>query len=134
MTAAPVAALYPRVSTKGQEEDGTSLDSQEAACRAYAVQHGYAVDERHIYREVHTGAELWERPQLTALREAVRAGQVKAIIAYSLDRLSRDQAHVFILHDECKRAGVALLFVTEVFDETPVGKMILSVTSFAKEL
>ena len=35
------AAVYVRVSTPGQEADGTSLETQEAACRQYAAEHGY---------------------------------------------------------------------------------------------
>ena len=31
------AALYPRVSSRGQEEDGTSLTTQEQRCRAFAA-------------------------------------------------------------------------------------------------
>ena len=59
------AAIYVRVSSPGQQEDGPSLETQEAESRAYAAQHGYQVAV--LYREVHTGTELWERPQLTAL-------------------------------------------------------------------
>ena len=55
-------------------------------------------------------------------------------IAYAVDRLSREQAHLYILDDECDRAGAEMLFVTEEFDKTPVGKMIRSVKGFAAEL
>ena len=34
------AAKYCRVSTVGQEADGTSLVTQEAHCRSYAVEQG----------------------------------------------------------------------------------------------
>lgn len=128
-----VAAIYCRVSTAAQEE-GTSLDTQESACRKFATARGYTVAEAHIYREVHTGGELWERPQLTAMREAVRRGEVRAVIAYAVDRLSREQAHLFILDDEATRAGAELLFVTEEFDKTPVGKMVRGVKAFAAEI
>jgi len=47
------AAIYVRVSTKGQEDDGSSLGTQEQACRAYAVDHGYNVVD--VYR-THTAA------------------------------------------------------------------------------
>src|SRR4051812_49023929 len=57
------AAIYVRVSTEGQE-DGSSLTTQEQRCRAYAVEHGWSVDDAHVYRETYSGAELWERPRL----------------------------------------------------------------------
>ena len=63
------AAIYVRVSTTGQE-DNASLDTQEAACRAYAAAHGYRVVG--VYRDVHTGMELHQRPRLGELRGAVR--------------------------------------------------------------
>ncbi len=128
------AAIYCRVSTRGQEAEGTSLASQEEHCRRYAAEHGHAVAEQQVYREVHTGAELWERPQLTRLREAVRRHEVHAVIIYALDRLSRKQAHVAIIAEECERAGVALLFVTERFEQSAVGEFIRSAKAFAAEL
>ena len=83
-----LAALYCRVSTSGQEEDGTSLDTQEERCRHYATEQGYLIDEAHVYREVYTGTELWQRPKLTALREAIRKGCVTHLVAYAIDRKS----------------------------------------------
>ena len=127
------AAIYCRVSTDNQERN-TSLDSQEEACRQYARELGYTVAEEHVRRETHSGAELWERPHLTQIRKTIKAGEVDALIAYAVDRLSREQAHLYILDDECDRAGAELLFVTEQFDKTPVGKMIRSVKGFAAEL
>ena len=61
--AAPKVAIYCRVSTVAQEEESTSLDTQEARCRQYAIAKGYQIDEQHVYRETYSGAELWERPQ-----------------------------------------------------------------------
>src|SRR5690349_532540 len=98
-SAAKRAAIYVRVSTAKQEEDGTSLDTQEDLCRVYAFEHGYKVVS--VYRDVHTGAELFERPQLTRLREAVRQGDVDGVVAYALDRLSRSQAHLGLIFSEC---------------------------------
>ena len=70
--APPIAALYVRVSSRRPGRRRHQLETQEARCRAYAVAHGYTVDEAHVYREVYTGVELWERPQLTRMRDAVR--------------------------------------------------------------
>ena len=73
----PRAAIYVRVSSLQQSTDGTSLATQEAACRAYAIEQGYTVAEELVFSEVHTGSEMWERPQLTALRDAIRDGRVR---------------------------------------------------------
>ncbi len=126
------AAIYCRVSTSGQEQEGTSLQTQEEACRKYAVEHGYAIGQ--VYTDSHTGAELYERKGMTRLREGARGGLIDTVIAYTVDRLSRNQAHVYIIADEMERAGVSLEFVTERFEDSAVGKFIRSAKAFAAEL
>lgn len=127
-------AIYVRVSTPGQEEHGTSLETQEAACRQYASQQGFAVDQAHVYREVHTGIELWERPQLQRLREAVRCRQLDAVIAYSIDRLARDPVHLGVIISEAEHADVQVQFVSEPLDNTPEGQLIRYIRGYAAKV
>jgi site-specific DNA recombinase len=125
------ALIYGRVSSDKQE-DNSSLGTQEAACREYCARNGYAV--RGVYSEVFTGSALWERPRLSALREAVRQGEAQVIVVYAIDRLSRDQAHLYIVLDEAERHGARIEFVTEDFDSSPLGKMMMSLKGFAAEV
>jgi site-specific DNA recombinase len=131
-TASPRAAIYVRVSTPGQEQDGTSLETQEDACRAYAAQHGWTV--AGVWRDAYTATEYRPRPGLTALREAIRAGEVDVILCHALDRLSRNQDHIAILVDEFEHAGARLDLVTEDFDETPTGRAVRNLLGFAAEV
>src|SRR5262245_50545254 len=91
------AAIYCRVSTTETEEEGTSLIKQEERGRRHADTQGYTIEETHVYREVYTGTELWERSQLTALRDTLRKGRVDVVIAYAIDRLSRDPVHLGVV-------------------------------------
>ncbi|MGE3913803.1 MAG: recombinase family protein [Chloroflexota bacterium] len=127
------AAVYIRVSTGGQEEN-YSPKTQEDACRAYCAEQGYELSEGQIYRETFTGAALHERPKLADLRSAVRQKAVGVVVSYSLDRLSRKQTHVAILADEFEAVGCHLKFVTEDFEEGPVGTFIRGAKAFAAEL
>ena len=126
------AALYLRVSTARQEDEGTSLATQEAACRRYCAERGYPVAA--VYREVYTGADLFERPQLSALRAAVRAGEVGVVVAHALDRLSRNQAHLGLIASEVEHAGAAIELVTEKLEDTPEGRLLQSVRGFVAEV
>jgi site-specific DNA recombinase len=126
------AAIYVRVSTAGQEEDGSSLETQEEACRGYAAEHGYDVTE--VYREVFSGAEYWDRPELTRLRDAMRERAVDRVIAYAIDRLSRESKHIGALMTDADRVGTTFEFVTEKLEDTPVGRMILAGRAFAAEI
>jgi site-specific DNA recombinase len=125
------AAIYCRVSTAGQE-DGTSLETQEAACRAFAIDQGWVVTE--VYREVFTGAELFDRPQLGKLRDAIRRHEVDVVIAHALDRLTRNQAHLGVILSEADYAGVAIELVTERLEDTPEGRLLQSVRGFVAEI
>jgi site-specific DNA recombinase len=127
------AALYVRVSSSIQA-DNYSLSRQEAECRQYATEHGYTVADSQVYREVHTGAELYERPALTRLREAMKRGEVDALICYDLDRFSRKQVHIALLQDFCERAGVELLFSNFDFTKDATGQFLLNARVFAAEL
>lgn len=132
---APVAAIYTRVSTGAQAgEEHFSLATQEAACREYCAAHALTVSEAHVYREVHSGGELWERGALTALRASLRRREFGTVVVYALDRLSRKQTHIAIIADECERAGVSLLFVTETFEDSATGAFLRNAKAFAAEL
>jgi site-specific DNA recombinase len=125
------AAIYTRVSSAKQGEEGTSLETQEQACRAYAEARGYEVAV--VYRETHTGADLFERAQLTRLRDAIRGGDIDVVIVYALDRLSRNQAHLGFIYTESDRAGVAIELVSEDLDATPEGQLLQAVRGYIAE-
>jgi len=134
VTAEQRAAIYCRVSTAGQEAEGSSLATQEQSCRAFAVEQDYLVGEGHIFIEIASGAKLWERPKLTALREALRNDEFEVVIVHAVDRLSRDQAHLAILLDELERQDAHLACVTEPLDWSAIGKYLLSGQGFVAEV
>jgi site-specific DNA recombinase len=109
------AAVYPRVSSKLQE-DNYSIDTQLAACMKHATDLGYEVDPRHVYREIHTGVDFWERPKMTELRESIRAGEIDAVVFYSVDRYARDPIFHMLGLAEARQYGVTFHIVTEDLD------------------
>lgn len=124
-------ALYCRVSTAGQAEAGTSLQSQTEACRRYAAQHHYTV-VREIQEDA-TGANL-DRRGLQELRDLARAGHIDALICYTPDRLSRDLVDMYLVKQELERAGCTLLFVTVPKDDSPFGEAMLGMTAVMGKL
>jgi site-specific DNA recombinase len=131
-TATPKRAMiYVRVSD-AKQEDRYGLPTQEAACRRHAAEHGYDVVALH--RDVHTGDDLFERPGLSAIREAVRSRSVDVVVCHALDRLSRHQDHRGLIFTEADYAGVAIEFVTEKLEDSPEGRLLLAVRSFQAEV
>ncbi len=124
--------VYARVSSARQGEEGTSLETQVAACLRYATERGWSVID--VVEEVRSAKNLHERPKLSRVRERLRAGEADVLLCYALDRLSRSQAHVHILDEEARRAGWRFDFVTETFEDTAIGRFIRGASAFAAEL
>jgi site-specific DNA recombinase len=124
-------AVYCRVSSAAQE-DNSSLGTQEAACRKFAFDHG--IDVVEVFREVHTGTDLFERPELIRMRDATRRGAFDIVIAYALDRLSRDPVHLGVILSEAEHHSVAVEFVSEPFDDSPEGQLIRFVRGYAAKV
>lgn len=84
------AAIYTRISRDSTGE-GEGVQRQEEVCRELAAQLGIEVSEVYSDNDIgasnKTGAKA--RPEYEAMLEAVRAGQIGTIIAYSNSRLTR---------------------------------------------
>lgn len=125
------ALVYSRVSTDAQERDGTSLETQERAGLEHARGAGYHVPE--CIRGTASGYSL-DRPGIERVRQLLRSGAVDVVIAYAVDRLSRNQNHIGVLFDEVEQAGARLELVTERFEDTAVGRFILAARAFIAEV
>jgi site-specific DNA recombinase len=101
----PRVWTYLRVSTKEQDDHGTSLPYQERDCLSYAARQSWG--NIRVTKEDYSGLTL-DRPVMNALREAVRAEQVDVVLVHRVDRLSRDEADPAILWKDFKAHGVEL--------------------------
>lgn len=125
------AAIYARVSTTNQADNGTSLQSQVGACQKYAEQNGYTVTT--VFKESKSGSNL-ERPQLDQMREMARKGEIQAVIFYALDRLSRDETDTLILAREWQRNGIEMKCATVNLEDTLQGQFMLSMLAAVGKL
>jgi site-specific DNA recombinase len=81
-------AIYIRWSTEDQGE-GTTLAVQREACEAYIRSQGWTFREELLFIDNGCSGGSLERPELSRLRAAIRAGEVGGVVVYKLDRLSR---------------------------------------------
>ena len=84
------AVIYCRVSTKEQAEEGNSLVTQEKNCKEYALKNGYEIAA--IFVEQGESAKTIDRTELKRLMGfcATKKNSINAIIAYKIDRISRN--------------------------------------------
>lgn len=95
--------VYYRVSTNHQEKSGLGLNAQKTAVENFLKQTG-ATEIPPSFTEIESGKKI-DRPEL--MKAIKRCKQTHSILLIAkLDRLARNVAFIFQLHDDLKGAGV----------------------------
>lgn len=103
-------ACYIRVSSIGQNAAG-----QKAEIRRWLKGQGIALKDVRWFEDKRTGKTL-DRPGFDAMQEAVFMGEIKTVVVWRLDRLSRSQVDgINTLADWCDK-GIRFVSVTQQFD------------------
>ncbi|MFD0740091.1 recombinase family protein [Lysobacter koreensis] len=100
--------IYTRVSTAAQEDNGTSLASQEKLGRDRAKTLGFAAKHWNEGGKSSNHEEISGRPVLQALVNDIISGDVKHIFVYDQSRLSRNDNVASAIRYQCKKHGVTL--------------------------
>jgi site-specific DNA recombinase len=122
LASAPRAAIYVRVSTPGQKEDGYSLEGQVSECLSLAERIGATVQPHLIFREVGSGAD-WDLPRLLDVLDRAQRREFDVLICLATSRLARDVGKLAVLQRTLKRADVTVHYVHHRFDDTPTGQL-----------
>ena len=118
------AAIYARVSSDRQREEGT-IASQRAALLEYAQANELMVPPEWIFEDEGYSGAVLTRPALERLRDLAAEGQLEAVLVYAPDRLSRKYAYQVLLIEEFARRGVETLFVKSPSAQTPEERLLL---------
>lgn len=113
------------------DQSDVTFASQEQACVTFAEQAGWRTAA--TIRDPASGYTL-DRPGIERLRALVREGGADVVLAYAVDRLSRNQNQIGVLFDELQTGGVTLECVTERFEDSAVGRFILAARAFVAEV
>lgn len=108
-------ALYMRVSTQEQAENGNSLEFQKEKLEAYCKLHEYKIVGEYVDAGI-SGAKF-NRPALDRLKDDVE--KIDIVLIYKLDRLSRSiKDTMLLIEDFFKPNKIDLISLSENFDTT----------------
>lgn len=129
-----MAALYIRVSTDAQREEGYSIDAQKEALIAYCTMKKIENYELFIDGGF-TGSNL-ERPEMQRMIKKAKKKEITHCIVYKLDRLSRSQRDtLYLIEDILNPHGVDFISINETMDtSTPMGRLMLGILSAFAQL
>ncbi|MCL1832312.1 MAG: recombinase family protein [Oscillospiraceae bacterium] len=128
------AAIYIRVSTDAQREEGYSIDAQKEALAAYCKAKGIKSYDFYIDGGF-TGSNI-ERPEMQRLIGDIKNSLIDCVLVYKLDRLSRSQKDtLYLIEDVFNPYGVAFMSLNENMDtSTPHGRAMLGILSAFAQL
>jgi len=114
--------IYCRVSSKEQIE-GTSLETQELACREYARSKNIKILK--VFIEQGESAKFADRAQLLELIDFCRKNKHKLqyLLVWKVDRFARNVTDHFNIKATLMKYGVHIESVTEPIDSNPNGKL-----------
>lgn len=114
-------AIYGRQSV--DRVDSISIESQIEHCQ-YETRGGKC----KTFTDRGYSGKNTDRPQFQLMLEAIRRGEVKRVIAYKLDRISRSILDFANMMNEFQSYGVEFVSCTEKFDtSTPMGRAMLNI-------
>ena len=128
------AAIYIRVSTDAQFEEGYSVDAQKEQLTAYCVSKG--IKEYDYYIDGGWTGSNMERPELERLIKDVKDDKVSHVVVYKLDRLSRSQKDtLYLIEDVFMPNNVDFVSLTESLDtSTPIGRTMIGILAAFAQL
>jgi site-specific DNA recombinase len=125
--------IYVRVSTEEQAQEGFSIRAQEQKLADYA-----RIKDWQIYKiyadEGISGKDIKGRPAVQELIADVKAGNVKNVLVFKIDRLTRSTADLIYLVDIFNQYDCAFNSLLESIDtHTASGRMFLKIIGIFAE-
>jgi site-specific DNA recombinase len=125
-------ALYARVSTPNQQQEGT-IGSQLQSLHRYIHQQHWSLLPTHEYIDEGISGARLDRPALDRLRDCAQRGEFDAVVVLSPDRLARNYAHQWLLIEEFEKLHVQWIFLQNPFGDTPQGKLLTQMQGMMAE-
>ena len=127
-------AIYVRVSTTSQVEEGYSIEEQIDKLESYCKIKDWTVYK--VYTDGGFSGSNTERPALEKLIKDANKKKFDTVLVYKLDRLSRSQKDtLFLIEDVFIKNGIEFLSLQENFDtSTPFGKAMIGLLSVFAQL
>ena len=122
------AVIYVRVSSEEQAKHGFSIENQKRQCEEFASRNGYQVVK--FFVDDGKSAKNLDRPEIQELMSycAKKKNEVKAIVVWRLDRISRNTVDYHgALRPLFERKGIKLLSATEANVNTIEGNLMRNI-------
>ncbi|MCL2106084.1 MAG: recombinase family protein [Oscillospiraceae bacterium] len=133
MEIAMKTGIYVRVSTEEQAQEGFSIRGQEQKLKDYALIKDWTIYKIYADEGI-SGKNITERPAVNELILDIKAGHVKNVLVFKIDRLTRSTADLLYLVDLFNQHDCAFNSLMESIDtQTASGRMFLKIIGIFAE-
>ena len=127
-------AVYARVSTAEQAEEGFSIDAQLGTLRQYCKATGKVLFKEYVDRGV-SGKSMKGRLALQELLKDAGEGVFDEVIVWKINRMARKQLDLLKIVELLNKYNIAFRSYSESFEtETPMGRFALQMMGAVGEL
>lgn len=118
-----VVAIYCRVSTTEQVEEGYSIGEQERLLIEYCNKNHFEVFKTYADRGI-SGKDIKHRPAIQQLLQDASEKKFNMVISWKINRLSRKLSDAIKIVETLERYGITYRSYSEPFEsDTPAGRM-----------
>ena len=126
-------AIYIRVSTEEQAQEGFSIRGQEEKLKDYARIKEWSIYNIYIDEGI-SGKNIIERPAVNKMINDIENGKVKNVLVFKIDRLTRNTGDLVYLIDLFSKYNCAFNSLMESIDtQTPSGRMFIKIIGIFAE-
>ena len=126
-------AIYVRVSTEEQAQEGFSIRAQEQKLKDFARIKDWSIYKIYMDEGI-SGKNLVDRPAMQEMIADIEKGEVKNVLVFKIDRLTRSTADLIYLIDLFNDNDCAFNSLTESIDtQTASGRMFLKIIGIFAE-
>ncbi|WWU64750.1 recombinase family protein [Clostridium baratii] len=116
-------AIYARVSTVEQAEEGYSIDEQDRLLREYCEKQEWEIYRTYSERGI-SGKDIKHRPELKQMLKDSEENKFDMVLVWKINRLSRKLADILKMVEIFEKNNVTFKSYSEPFEtNTPAGKM-----------
>lgn len=121
-------AIYIRVSTEEQAQEGYSIKAQISRLEAYALSQGWTIVKTYI--DDGQSAKDMKRTDLQKMMKEIEKGLFDCVLVYRLDRLTRSVLDLYTMLNFFEEHGVKFKSATEVYDTTTaMGRLFITLVA-----
>lgn len=126
-------AIYARVSTTEQSEEGYSISAQQETIRDYCEQHGYEVVDTYVDAGI-SGKSIKKRLELQRLLADVDTDKFDRVMVWKISRMARNMTDLMKIVDVFQANNITFYSISERFElNTSTGKFMLQVMASVNE-